>query len=346
MKSASRTLPRLIIRTDGGHEIGMGHIYRSIILAEKFKKLGFEIHFIVSKNKLVIEKIKQLGVIHSVTNNEKSEIEIIKKINADIIIIDLLKNFFPKRNNAYWMSLKKNCKVLVSIDYSGNGSKYVDLGFHTLFKPGKMKAKKIFHDLKYCIIKKDFVKSGSSYNVKKRLNSIIILQGGSDTRCIIPRIINSLELVKSSFKITVVLGPAFDCWQNLETAIKRSHRKIKILHDIKKMHLEMKKHDLAISAAGNTMIELLSLGVPSVIVCGERHELEIANEMQHRRAIINLGYGPQLSRTEISSSIASLVKNFHKRQLLSSTSKKVIDGRGLDRVVQTTYSQYLNKKYD
>ena len=64
-----RTKPRVLFRTDGNDKIGMGHIYRTIGLAQFFKKSGFEICFLTSKNKLLTTKIKLNG--KHITTNQK-----------------------------------------------------------------------------------------------------------------------------------------------------------------------------------------------------------------------------------------------------------------------------------
>ena len=86
--------PVILIRTDGDNKIGMGHIYRTISLSQELKKHGFKIHFLISKNDILFKKLQKHGKCHISNNNEITEIDKIKKINRDIIIIDILKKFF------------------------------------------------------------------------------------------------------------------------------------------------------------------------------------------------------------------------------------------------------------
>ena len=53
----------VFFRCDGGSDLGLGHITRSIELALGFKKLGFKkvIFFVFSDNDIVFNKIKKKG---------------------------------------------------------------------------------------------------------------------------------------------------------------------------------------------------------------------------------------------------------------------------------------------
>ena len=92
-----------------------------------------------------------------------------------------------------------------------------------------------------------------------------MLQGGSDTYCITPKIVKSLDKIKQDFKITVIVGSAFKCWDEINKTKRKLKKKIKILYDVEKISLEMKKHDIAITAAGNSMIEIMTIGIPTAI---------------------------------------------------------------------------------
>ena len=160
----------------------------------------------------------------------------------------------------------------------------------------------------------------------------MVLQGGADTKCLSPKIVKALDKINSSLKITLILGANFKCWKRLKKTKKSLKKDVRILYDVDKIHVEMKKHDLAITAAGNSMIELMTIGIPSLIICGERHELEIAKLLHKKKAIINLGFGLDLSQKQILNIINSTLRNYPLRRRISTNSKKLIDGKGVERI--------------
>ena len=93
--------PSVLIRTDGSNLIGLGHVYRCIALSQKLKKKGAKINFLVGTNPRIIKKLKTYGKCYISNNIEEDEIQLINKINPDIIFIDLLKKFFPYSNSYF-----------------------------------------------------------------------------------------------------------------------------------------------------------------------------------------------------------------------------------------------------
>jgi UDP-2,4-diacetamido-2,4,6-trideoxy-beta-L-altropyranose hydrolase len=333
------TKTNVLIITDGNNEIGLGHFYHAFSLSKELKKFGMEISFLTSNNKFLKNNLSKLGNHYTYSNNEEKDIKKIKKINPDIIIIDILEKFFPY-STKFIQKLKNSCSLLTSIDFGGKGLKYIDLGFHTLFKPKKNHAKKSFVGFEYAILRKEFLLVRKKYNFSKTIHSTIILQGGADTHCISQKILQSIKNIPKQVKITLVLGPMFDCHENLEKTIKTLDRKIKLIHNSKKIHDEMKKHDVAITAAGNTMLELMLIGIPSLIICGEKHELEIAKQVNRKKMALNIGYGKDISKKSIEKNLIKLLDNYELRKTFHRNSKTIIDGNGAKKISQLILKNY------
>jgi UDP-2,4-diacetamido-2,4,6-trideoxy-beta-L-altropyranose hydrolase len=333
------TKTNVLIITDGNNKIGLGHFYRTFSLSKELKKNRMNISFLTSKNKFLKNNLSKFGNHYTFSNNDEKDLEKIKKINPDIIIIDLLEKFFPY-SIKFIKKLKNSCSLLTSIDFEGKGLQYIDLGFHTLFKPKKFHAKKSFIGFEFAIIRKEFLLVRKKYNFSKNINSIIILQGGADTHCISPKILQSIRTIPKHVKITLVLGPMFECHENLEKTIKALDRTIKLIFNSKKIHNEMKKHDIAITAAGNTMLELMLIGIPSLIICGEKHELKIANQVNRKKMALSIGYGKNITKNSIEKNFIKLLNDYKLRKKFHTNSKIAIDGNGTKKISQLILQNY------
>jgi len=334
--------PIALIRTDGGNKIGMGHIFRSVALSQELKKKGFQIHFLITENKEIMNNLRKFGKCHFSSKNEYDEIDEIGKIEPEIIIIDLLKKFFPYEER-YFKLLKKICKLLVTIDYSGKELEYVDLGFHSLFGPKKNRAKKTFFDLKYSIVKDDFIKESKNYKLRKIIKSILILQGGADTYCISPKIIKAVAKIQTELKISVVVGQSFKCWEEITHLKKNLGKKLTVLHDVDNIHKIMAHHQIVISAAGTTLTELLTIGIPTLVVYGQEHEKEMAEIVRKKKMAIILGNGRKISQKKISLATTKLLNDFTLRKYLSLNSKKNMKYNGKEKIVEIILKNYLKK---
>lgn len=323
---------KILIITNGSNKVGMGHIYRSISIAKALKEKNIDVCFSISKNKNIENKLRKIGKCYLTNFDQKSQLKQISQINPDIIIIDLLKKFLPYKEN-FWKKITILCKKIITIDYDGKELQYVDIAFNPLFK-SKFVAKKNFSGINYCPIRNEFVNKRKKYKVNKNVESILIIQGGADTKCFIPKILSSLKAIPDKIKISIIVGSEFKCKKELKTSIKKIGRTVIVLEDVKKIAKEMNKHDLIITSAGVTLIEILTIGIPSIIISAEKHELENAERISRKKAALSLGYGKELSQKKIQQSVEKIIFNYKVRKKLYNNSRKIVDGNGLERIIK------------
>ena len=332
--------PSILIRTDGSNLIGLGHVYRCIALSQKLKKKGAKINFLVGSNPRITKKLKIYGKCYISNNIEEDEIQLINKINPDIIFIDLLKKFFPY-SNSYFKRIRKLTQLLVTIDFSGKEVIYADLSFYSLFKPKIKNSKKIFYGLKYAIVRDEFHLYRQKFFVKKNVKSILILQGGSDSNLISLNILNAINDFDNKISFTLIVGSEFKGWNQLNY-FRKKIKNIKILHNVRNIFEIMVKNDIVISAAGNTLIESLYLGIPTIIVCAEKHELYIAKFVSEKNLAKNLGVGSNITKRRLLSTVENFIEDFQMRKNLNKKSKCEVDGKGVSRIANMVFKYYKN----
>jgi len=316
---------RILILVDGNHRIGMGHVYRSLHLANELKKYKHDTVFLT--NTLPAKRIlsRQFKCL-SLPKLQSRKNKIFSKFHPDIIILDKLKE---STNNLKIYS--KNCSNIVGIDYTGSNKRLIQYGINMLYQKSGIINNNSFSGFEFAILNKIFTKK-KPIHIKKKINSVIVLQGGSDTECFTPKIINALNSLEDNFEITVVLGPAFNCWKKLKKAINENKKRLKIYHNVKNMQRLMSKQDMAITGGGLTLLELCRLGIPSLIVCGAPFENETASMLQRKKFGINLGYGGKLSERKISAATKRLLADYYKRKRMNKIGTSLIDGKGVERV--------------
>ena len=263
---------KIIILTNGNHKIGMGHIYRSLNLVNTLNKEKYEIIFLTNNkfSKNIISKKNNCKYYRKL--NSKYMTTFLKSFSPDVVILDKLSE--TKSNIQF---LQTFCPI-IAIDYTGKNKNQINYGINILYQKTGMKKNSI-SNFNYAILNNDFLKKKKS-GINKKVKSIIVLQGGSDTYCFTPKIIDSFNKVDVNFEITVVLGGSFNCWKKLNTSIKNSNQKIKILNNVSTLAPIFKKFDLAVTAGGMTLLELACVGLPCLIICGEKFEEETANLLE------------------------------------------------------------------
>jgi len=318
---------KVVLRVDGDNKIGLGHLYRTINLAKELRKKKFQVIFLTRSNmaKKIIPKFFKIVMLNN--NSKNSQKNIIQNLHADIVIIDKLyeDSFIIK-------ILNKNSKHLIGIDYTGKNKHLIKNGINMLYPKSGIKDKNSYLGLKYAILNNSFKKIKST-PISKDVKKLLVLQGGADTPCFTPEIIDSLNSIEENVKITVVLGSSFKCWKKLKSSVQNSKKPLKILHGVKSMAPLMAKHDLVISGGGMTLLELTSLGIPSIIICGAKFENETAESLSKKGFGINIGYSKKLSKRKITKAVRELMYNYNLRKNMNKIGKTLVDGNGTERIV-------------
>ena len=313
---------KIIFIVDGNNTIGLGQVYRALNLAKEIKKLNKNILFITNDflAKKLVKPLFHCKLFSEI--NLKTDMIISKD---DLVIIDKHEETRKKLNY-----FKSNSYLTIGIDYIGKGKKLLSKGINILYPQSGITGKKGYSGFQYSILDPSFKKS-CSIKIRKQVKSLVIMQGGTDSHCFIPNIIDSISQLKSKLKITVIIGP-IEYNKKLQKSIDKSNLSIEVKRNVKFMHKELARHDIAITGGGMTLLELSKLGIPSIIICTEKFETETASLLSKSGFGINLGYYEKLSNQKIKNAISRLIQDYKLRTEMNSIGPKIIDGNGTKRV--------------
>ncbi|APF25439.1 hypothetical protein NPD7_381 [Clostridium sporogenes] len=315
---------KIAIRADGGSQIGMGHIMRTLVLAKELAKAN-DIFYICkvdvplsSKYKPGIDKVKAEG-FNVLTINENNIINDLKNIVADCLITDSYDV-----NEEYFNLIKGMFKITGYID--DMNLYYFDVDFiinqnigaeEYFYKVNK--DTKLFLGTKYTMLREEFRKDPNK-NIKKEVQNVMITVGGADPNGITNTICDYVKDLELKFHI--VIGSSFK-EENIEKLIK-----LKILKDNINLYFNanmieiMNKCDIAISACGSTLYELAVSHVPTLGLIIADNQEKIAYKMDERGLIYNLGWYEDLTKDIIIDNIKKIAK-LDNRQIMIKKQKNI-----------------------
>lgn len=336
---------KILIYTFGNHKMGMGHIYRMLNLADLLEKKKHEVLFLLPSWVDGLKKIKEqrkevIQVPINFFEQESLYAQLLKDYVFDYIIVDALQ--VPER---IMRLFQKKSKILLSLDNVGQGRFFSDILINILYrqKP-KLKEPKIeINNFSYLVLNKNFKK----FNLKKKIinkkvKKILITQGGSDTYGIVPKIVNSLSSLLRGLEVYVLVGPAFKHRKELISSIRNNNLKIKILENVEETWKLFYEMDMAISAGGMTLFELLCAGVPCMVLTQERKEIETINYLKNLDLIIMLGLYEKIQNNDLLNKTLGLMEDYDTRIKMSEKGKQMIDGEGCERTA-CLIEDYFNK---
>lgn len=325
---------KIAIRADGGSKIGMGHIMRTLVLAKELAKTNDVFYVCRTDNPLSnkykpgMDKIKFYG-FNVITISEDNFIEELCKIKADMLITDSYNI-----NEEYFNITKKFFKVTGYID--DMNLHYFDVDFIINQNIGAEKLKysvntdaKLFLGTNYTMLREEF-RNHKCKDINEKISDIMITVGGADSNGITNKVVNYLKDLE--YKFHIIIGPSFK-EENIENLLKLQNLKENInLYFNANMIEVMNKCDIAISACGSTLYELAVCGIPTIGLIVADNQKEIANEMQEKGLIYNLGWYRELSKDKLINNIKKISK-LSNRQLMIKK-QKIINKNGVEKLVR------------
>jgi len=323
MKPLKKTI---LIKAIGSPEIGMGHIYRSISLAKELEK-EFQVLFHTNNIPQVRALVQEQDVRYFV---HKSLANIIEAEKVNLLLFDQLSD-----DNGLFEALKAHFPYLkiVALDYFNYDNEFVDVIIN-LFNHNQQKSRpdrdnmEYYEGLEYTIIREQFQNYISqTKEISQRVSSVLVTFGGADPKGNTNKALQLLKMIGfSDIKVEVILGPL---WRGeLSKALAPN---IHFHHSVSPFFIVnlMAEADIAFCGAGTTMLELFSLGMPTIVLSQNHLEEKFALAVEQRGAVkIIKGDAGQ----EDISSICDLFISSRERERLSERSKSLVDGKGMERI--------------
>lgn len=330
---------RILIRVDGSHSIGMGHIYRMKTLALALQQAGSQVAFLTKIDEVANNLLNTAGIASYVFQTDSYSSVLRKAIDEQkphLIIQDILET------TSELMRLLKDTSPakIVNLDDVGAGLVMADVAINSIvFHWGKYKKDdcqaQVFEGPQYMILQPEVSRYINSVpKIPDEIQNILLAFGGTDTHYVTERVLPAIDNIEKKLSIKINLGPGSHLSPVLKEAVQKSIHQIDLMHSIPSLLKEFSQADLVICGGGNILYELAALGIPSVSIATEKHEILNTNYWSGIGTTISLGWEKTLTYAKISETVGSLLANKEQRREMSKLGKETVDDMGLVRVVK------------
>ena len=320
---------KTLIFTEGGSKNGYGHIARCSSLYLELEKRGIDVEFIIHGD----EQIKE--VLGNKNYRLENWLEMDYLLNKDIQNTCCIVDSYKAESKLYYYISNHSLKLLSIDDYNRinypkgivvNPSIYTDeldyaINNNVTYLLGK----------DYIILREAFNQNHSK-EVNSEIKEILIILGGSDIRNLTPKILDILKSDCPHIRKNVVLGKGYANVEDINKLADTNTRLYFNLNDEAMRNL-MINSDIAITAAGQSIYELIRAGIPFIPI-----EV-IDNQRYTTKGLIKYNLVDRILYWDMNEFPKGLLSELHKireiekRKLMIERYKNLIDGLGTKRII-------------
>ena len=359
----------ILIRADANSNIGMGHVMRTLSIADALSSdTSFptiisgkkDIKFVLA-DEMVADLIKSRGyepiVLHTDYSHMEDEIEkwteLEDSIDADLIIVD---SYFVTADYLSW--LKENIgftayiddvlsfpyPVDVLVDYNAYAT---EESYHALY--GGKEEPELIIGPSFAPLRSMF-QDVPPKEQREEVKDVLLSTGGSDELHIAANFVQYLCELGTEDKTYHILLGAMNTDKEEIKALASGMDRVIIHENVQDMRGLICSMDVIVSAAGSTLYEICACGVPLITFSTADNQFPGATAFSSLGLAINIGdlREPE-SRTVMSGTLAQgaikkivdAVDKLDKNERIEMVTKqrKVIDGHGASRLAKKLLSR-------
>jgi UDP-2,4-diacetamido-2,4,6-trideoxy-beta-L-altropyranose hydrolase len=322
---------KIVILTEGGKNIGFGHVSRCVSLYEAFREKGITPELVINSDSSVKAILR--GKRFRLHNWLKDEnIPALLK-DVDILVIDSYKaspEFYQKaaglvRLGVYFDDFRR-------IDYPRGI--VLNSSIHAFkIKYPKKNGIRYLLGSKYILLRKEFWNIEAN-EAREKLSTLTLTFGGNDIRNLNYRILEHLVRKFPGMSKQLILGADNDRFKKLKL-IKDKHTILFSCIDARELKKILQNTDTAISAGGQTTNELARLGIPTISIAVADNQLGIVKGWANSGFLIYAGKWNERGLIKrIGNNLKRLEKDFPLRRKMGRIGRKLVDSKGAERVVE------------
>lgn len=250
----------------GWPAIGMGHIYRALMLAHDI--MDHKISFVCTReSELAVESIARRDY-HSTTQGDEDLAETVLKLKPDLVINDILNT-----DAEYMGALKAAGVRCINFEDEGEGSGLADLVINAVYDASCTTPTCLCGPDWFCL-RDEFLHAARNV-FRPEVKTLLITFGGTDQCDCTRRVLDIVEPIcrERGIAIRVVAGPGYVHRYGMEAHIRElGNPDITFTWATNVMSRMMEGADLCLCAAGRTTYELAHMRVPAMVLATHERE--------------------------------------------------------------------------
>jgi len=337
--------PRLLIRADASGEIGFGHVVRCLALAEAWIDRGGRVSFAaVSIPPTLEDALSSAGVECIALSGKRGGAEDARmtRLLAETLEATWVALDGYQFDDAFEAEVKRAGARLLALDDFGHARHEAadlvlnqNLDAEDGLYPERGGGTRLLIGSRYTLLRGSFRRWRDwRREVPAVASRMLITLGGGATAEAAPAVLSAVAAAGLALSDVVVLAGSEEA--ALVAARKAAERvpfPVRIESHVGDVAPLMAEADVSISGGGSTCWELAFMGVPSLIVSLTDHQTPIATALAQAGVAVYVGGTGDLAES-VPHALAALAGDPARRTRMSALGRRLVDGRGAERVVR------------
>ncbi len=336
-----RRLMRLLLRCDGGPATGVGHVVRSLALAEEAVRRGHEVSVLGEVSGGLLEGLaRAVGPGLRLLGPAESVTDLLRAVPGhDVVHLDHYE--LPATVAADIAAAAESAgrpRPLVSAVADGvhgvqSADVVIDPTVGAEHRATGARARWLLLGGRFVALRDAVVRAEPAPRRSERL-AVLVVMGGTDPGGCAPEVLRALAATGAVLDVTVVASPATA--PDLEAAAAAwVHGTVRVTEPVADLPSIMAAADVVISAAGTTAWELCALARPMAVVAAVDNQRPGHDVLVEAGAALGLGGAAQLRDVDaLGARLRPLLADPELRRSLAGRAHALVDGRGAWRQVR------------
>ena len=337
-RGAGEKPPAVLIRCDGGHEVGLGHVVRCLAIASALRDhFGAAVTFLLGGDAAALDLVRAeaFPVIdaQSRARDVRGLAAGLAAAAPDVLLMDLRAGF----DTSEIAAIRDAGCALAVLDDASDRRLHADLGF--FFPPSATALDWRGARGEACIgfewipLRAQFSPPPARRRTEPKL--ALIVAGGSDPTGIGRRWLESAaRVLPHSWQIAIAIGAAAAADARLDDLVRNSGGRVAVYRQVSDMAGLMARAELSLASFGMTAYELASIGVPMLLLCLSEDHCRSAAALAEKQAARVLGLAPAVADPELDRAVAELAADAAGRDAMSRNARALVDGLGARRIAK------------
>lgn len=327
----------IVFCTAAGPTIGLGHLRRSLTLAQELKKTNAKVHFLLRGGQEGIGFLGKYGFPGKLLKEDadwglQESFQYCVETHANVLVIDSY-SIEPKNIEGFQgevVVIDDLCDRSLPVELIINGS--VDGGMCTY---QALPSTKLLLGPQYILLREVFSQQVNR-RIRKHVDRILITVGGMDSMSLVSDLVEWTRETLEEVHIDLILGPFSQKGRDSEYLDEKQDDPLLCVYkDPTNLYDLMMGCDIAITGGGQTTYELAATGTPALAIQLADNQIHNLEGFSRNSTLNWVGsVNDENLKQKFQNDLGRLARSFKERQAMSKAGPMIVDGGGAKRVAQ------------